>query len=151
MIQKSLKDWIQEYEKGTGNKFECLKDFTLWYLPNRGFCQFTMLPNEKLIFIRDTCNDAHFWRDTMECLAHQYGYDFLMTLCIRHILPYIRYFGWTIEQKFTVNGFKRYICSDQENREIVITAKYVGVHGEIYYYVTQAMHKQYKKWKTVNG
>jgi hypothetical protein len=151
MESRELGDYIKQYQEKTGCKFTFMPGFTTWYLPDRGFCQFKIIPETKTMFIYDTCNDARFWRDALECVCMQHGIDFIMTLCIRSILPYIRYFGWTIKQEFTKDGFKRYVCSDKQGREIVITAKHVDGRGKISYIVTQALRKQYKEWVSENG
>lgn len=148
---KSLLEWIQEYEQKTGDTFRYLDGFTTWYIPDRGFCQWKPLDEERTIFIYNLCNDAKFWRDALECHAMQYGYDRIMAICTRHILPYIKYWGWEIMQDFEKDGYHRYICKDKCGREIVISPKHLDSDdGSVVYWVNNELKRQYKPWENDN-
>lgn len=144
---KELLAWIQEFEAKTGDKFYYIPGFTTWYLPTRGFCQWKDMPEDKTILIWNVCHDAKFWRDSLECVAMQFGYDRLMTVCILPIKAYIRYWGWKIRQDFEKDGVHRYICSDAMGREVVCTPQSIGDDGSVNYYVTNELRRQYKPWK----
>lgn len=146
--RKSLKEWIEEYKEKTGDDFDFLKGFTTWYLPDRGFCQFTLMPNSTTVMCWNLCHDAKFWRDAMECFALQNGYERIITVCILPIKAYIRYWGWKIQQDFEKDGLHRYICSDKSGREVVISPKNKNDDGTINYYVTNELIQKYKPWKT---
>ena len=147
-IRKDLLAWIQEYEAKTGDTFSFLPGFTTWYLPDRGFCQWKPMEEEKTILCWNLCHDAKFWRDSLECLALQFGYERIMTVCILPIKAYIRYWGWKIQQDFEKDGMHRYICKDLCGREIVITPKCVNDDGSVNYFVTNELRRQYKPWKS---
>ncbi|AXB82594.1 hypothetical protein ACG98G_04770 [Megasphaera hexanoica] len=149
--RRELLGWIQEYEKRTGDKFQALPGFTLWYLPDRGFCQWKPMDKNKTILCWSLCHDAKFWRDALECVALQFGYDRIMTVCILPIKAYIRYWGWKIEQDFVKDdGLHRYICSDKQGREVVITPKCVFKDGSVNYFVTNELRRKYKPWKNAD-
>ena len=63
-IRKDLLAWIKEYEAKTGDTFSFLPGFTTWYLPDRGFCQWKPMEEEKTILCWNLCHDAKFWRDS---------------------------------------------------------------------------------------
>ncbi|MCQ5211190.1 hypothetical protein [Megasphaera massiliensis] len=149
MERKELLAWIKEYERKTNDEFMFLPGFTTWYIPERGFCQWKGLDEDHAILCWNLCNDAKFWRDALECVALQFGYDRIITVCILPIKAYIRYWGWKIEQDFETNGVHRYICSDKNGREVVCTPK-ENDDGTIDYYVTNELRRQYKPWKNAN-
>lgn len=107
------------------------------------------MPENKAILCWNLCNDAHFWRDALECMGLQFGYDRIITICILHIKPYIRLWGWKIMQDFDTNGVHRYICMDKQGREVVCTPK-ENDDGTIDYYVTNELRRPYKPWKNAN-
>ncbi len=146
-MRKELLGWIQEYEEKTKEKFYVLPEFTLWYIPERGFCQWRAMDKDKTILCWNLCHDAKFWRDALECVALQWGYDRIMTTCILPIKAYIRYWGWEIMQTFKKDGMYRYICKDKQDREVVITPKSVNEDGTVNYFVTNELRRKYKPWK----
>ncbi len=147
---KSLLEWIREFERRTGDVYIPLQGFSTWYIPTRGFCQWKDMKEDKTILIWNLCHDAKFWRDALECVALQFGYERLMTICILPIKVYIRYWGWKIEQDFEKDGLHRYICSDAVGREVVCTPKDINDDGSINYIVTNELRRQYKPWKNFN-
>lgn len=149
MERKDLLEWIKIYEEKTGDKFQFLPGFTTWYLPDRGFCQWKDIQEDKAILCWNLCHDAKFWRDSLECVALQFGLDRIITVCILPIKAYIRYWGWKIRQDFVKNGIHRYICSDKCGREVVCTPK-ENDDGTIDYYVTNELKRLYKPWKNEN-
>lgn len=144
---KDLLQWINEYKAKTGEEFYFLPKFTTWYLPDRGFCQWTALDDDKTIVVWNLCHDGRFWRDALECVAMQFGYDRIMTTCILPIKAYIRYWGWEIMQDFEKDGMHRYICRDKVGREIVCTPKKINDDNTISYFVAHELRRKYKPWK----
>ena len=121
MESKELSEWIRIYEEKTGDTFQALPGFTTWYLPDRGFCQWKPVPESRAVLCWNLCNDAHFWRDALECMVLQFGYDRIITICI---LP-------------------------KQGREVVCTPK-ENDDGTIDYYVTNELRRPYKPWKNAN-
>lgn len=145
-----LMEWVKLYQEKTHDTIQSLPDFTVWWLPDRGFCQWTTLPDDKTILCWALCHDAKFWRDSLECVALQFGYDRIMTVCILPIKAYIRYWGWTIMQDFEKDGVHRYICKDKNGREVVCTPKSQNDDGTYNYFVTNELRRKYKPWKNYN-
>ena len=87
----------------------------------RGFSVMKPDVEGKILMIFSTCGDARFWRDVAEMLALNNGMTKLMTICIRKIEPYIRFWHWKIMEKQEVNGQNRYFCIDELGRNVLIT------------------------------
>ena len=92
--------------------------------------------------IFSTCGDGRFWRDVNEMLALNNGMTKLMTICIRKIEPYIRFWGWKITKQQEVNGQKRYFCIDNIGRNVLITHRGFNEEASLpTYTVTQYLIK----------
>lgn len=133
---KSLKEWIDIYEEKTGDKFGLPKGFRLCYLAERGFCEYRLDVEGKIVLVYQLCGDAKFWRDSLELIYSHAGFDAIGTICIRHIKPYIRSFGWQILTEMTKNGQKRYLCQDSIGRKVICTEIDKDENGEASYMVT---------------
>ena len=117
----TLEEWIEFYEKKSKEKFEVPEGFIFNWLPTRGFSVMQPDVEGKILMIFSTCGDGRFWRDMAEMLALKSGFRCLMTICIRKIEPYIRFWGWKIEKIQEVKGQKRYFCKDKLGRNVLIT------------------------------
>jgi len=117
----TLEEWIQFYEEKSKEKLEVPKGFLFQWLPTRGFSVMRPDIEGKILMIFSTCGDGRFWRDVAEMLALNNGMTRLMTVCIRKIEPYIRFWHWKIVEKQEVNGQKRYFCIDDMGRNVLIT------------------------------
>ena len=138
----TLDEWIRFYEDKSGEKLEVPKNFIFQWHPYRGFS--VMMPDleGKILMIYSTCGDGRFWRDVAEMLALNNGMTKLMTICIRKIEPYIRFWHWKIQNVQEVDGQKRYFCIDDMERNVLITHR--GVNEETNlptYVVTQYLIK----------
>lgn len=134
----TLEEWIQFYEKKSKEKFEVPKGFIFNWLPTRGFSVMKADVEGKILMIFSTCGDGKFWRDVGEMLALNNGFRCLMTICIRKIEPYIRFWGWKIVKAQEVNGQKRYFCVDDIGRNVLITHRGLNIEtGLPSYAVTQ--------------
>lgn len=120
-IPHTLEEWIQFYEEKAKEPFEVPKNFIFQWLPMRGFSVMKPDVEGKILMIFSTCGDARFWRDVAEMLALNNGMTKLMTICIRKIEPYIRFWHWKIMEKQEVNGQNRYFCIDELGRNVLIT------------------------------
>ena len=138
----TLEEWIQFYEEKSKEKFEVPKGFLFQWHPYRGFS--VMMPDKegKILMIYSTCGDGRFWRDVAEMLALNNGMTKLMTICIRKIEPYIRFWHWKINNVQEINGQKRYFCTDDLGRNVLITHRGVNTETNLpTYVVTQYLIK----------
>ncbi len=133
---KTLAEWIILYESKTNDKVELPKGFQLYFLPERGFCQYKVDIDNKMLIVYQLCGDAKFWRDVGELICLVNKLDSISTICTRNILAYIRFWGWKIKQQFDVNNQKRFICEDTQGRKIIITHKHIDGNGDVAYWVT---------------
>ena len=134
----TLEEWIQFYEDKSKEKFEVPQGFIFNWLPTRGFSVMKPDVEGKILMIFSTCGDGRFWRDVAEMLALKSGFRCLMTICIRKIEPYIRFWGWKINKVQEVNGQKRYFCVDDMGRNVLITHRGLNIEtGLPTYVVTQ--------------
>ena len=135
---RTLEEWVQFYEEKSGEKLEVPKGFLFHWMPTRGFSVMKPDMQGKILMIYSTCGDGKFWRDVGEMLALNNGMTKLMTICIRKIEPYIRFWHWKITKVQDVNGQKRYFCIDELGRNVLITHRGVNKNtGQPTYSVTQ--------------
>lgn len=104
----TLDEWVEFYEKKTGEKFERQGGWALFYFPERGFCQYRA--TEDMVIINQLCGDIHFWKDVAEVLAKERGFSHLGTWYIRrNVEAYARLLGFEIYKTENLSdGLKRY-------------------------------------------
>nr|DAY12444.1 MAG TPA: hypothetical protein [Caudoviricetes sp.] len=145
---RTLAEWIEVYEKKTGDKFSVPKGYGLSYLAERGFAQMRLDYKTKMIVIYQVCGDGKFWRDYAELYAAGIGFECVATMCTRSIKPYIRAFGWKIEREYHCISSEsnpgkvesRYLCRDGLGRPIVITLCGYEDDGREDYWVTHYLN-----------
>lgn len=138
-----LEEWVKKYEEKTNDKFMLPKGFQLCYLPERGFCQFKIDKEGKMLMIYQTCGDARFWHDVGELICHMNGLNCIGTICTVHFEAYARIFGWAIENVENVNNQKRYTLKDSIGRKLIATHKHFDEKtGEPCYWVTHYLHER---------
>lgn len=132
----TLEEWIKEYEKKTKRKFEPAKGFKLFYFPERGFCE--IATNGNMVMAYQLCGDGKFWRRILEFLSISLGYKVAGTICIRHILPYIRFWGFSVVRTEELSdGTKRYFAEDGYGKRATFSPAWKFTdNGEYAYYVT---------------
>lgn len=141
---KSLRQWVELYERKTGDKAELPPGFRLTYLAERGFISMKPVPKGKMMFVYQVCGDAKFWRDYAELVSITMGLCRVCTICTRHIRPYIRGFGWEILKEECINGQYRFRCQDSTGRLVIITHRGINdATGEPDYWVSHYLNKKY--------
>lgn len=109
---RTLDEWIDLYEKKTGEKIDREKGVT-FYFPERGFANYIV--DKNMIIIKEVCGDGLFWRQVGEILAKERGFSHLGTICLRkNIKAYIRLFGFEITiEEMLPDGKIRYYGKDK--------------------------------------
>lgn len=104
----TLNGYIKKYEKRTKEKFEPKHGFKLFYLPDRGFCEYKI--TDDMVMIYQLCGDGKFWRDYGVLLAQLTGRKVIGTICIyKNIKAYIRFWGFKIVgSKNLADGLMKY-------------------------------------------
>lgn len=132
-----LSDWINLYEQKTGEKFLPDKKFEMFYLPDKGFCEYGLSDN--MIIIRQLCGDGRYWRNQAEKMARDIGITNLGTWCIRDgIEAYIRLFGYKINEKVPLSdGLHRYRCINKKTgKPGLVSPAFMRGNGVQAYFIT---------------
>lgn len=138
----TLGEWIQLYEKKTSSTFKPHPDFQLFFFPERGFCEIALEPKTKMVMAYQLCGDGHFWKRVLEAFAMAAGYEHCGAICIRHVKPYMRFFGFRILcTKDLPDGSKIYYGEDKDG----LTARLAPAWKE------QDDYAYYVTWEVKNG
>lgn len=135
--------WIKKYEKRTNEKFEPHPGFKLFYLPDRGFCEYKIDADKGLVMIYQLSGDGKFWRDYGLLLAQLTGCHHLGTICARdNIKAYIRFWGYTIDhEEHLPDGLIRYHCKQKDTGKPALCSPSWtdSATGKESYYITWAI------------
>ena len=110
-MNKTLEQWIAQYNKKVPEGFKRNERFELFYLPEKGFAE--VMDTGKMILVYQVSGDFKFWRNFVEKIARRLGYTRAGTLCCRKIKPYLRMANavpYRIDE--TPQG-ARYFCRDK--------------------------------------
>lgn len=121
MKGKSLKEWIDIYEKKTGDKAELPKGYRLFYSAKRGFASMNPDVKGNMLVIYQVCGDLQFWLDFAEIQAAGMNLECVAAVLVRNIEPYIQALEWEILEREEKNGCYRYWCQDAIGRLGIIT------------------------------
>jgi hypothetical protein len=105
---RTMEEWIEFYERKTGEKLERQDGWETFYHPDKGFCQYRV--TEDMIIINQLCGDIHFWKDKAETMARDMGISHLGTWYIReNVRAYARLLGFDVYREEELpEGLKRY-------------------------------------------
>jgi len=133
-----LDDYIQKYEKSTNEKFKPHPGFKLFYLPDRGFCEYHIDSTNDIVMIYQLSGDGKFWRDYGILLAQLTNCHHLGTICSRNnIKAYIRFWGYRIDYEEQLpDGLLRYHCKQKETGNSGLCSPAWTDCGKVSYYVT---------------
>lgn len=135
--RKTFEEWQELYKKKTGKEFERCEAFKLFFFPEKGFCEIGIL--DKMVVAYQLCGDGWFWRRVLEILAMSLNMTHCGTICIRHIKPYIRFWGYKIERTETTDDgkYQIYHCKDADGKYLKCSPAWVDNDtGEVAYYMT---------------
>ena len=101
-MSKTLEEWVELYEKKTGDKFERDKRFELFYLPEKGFAE--IAATGKMVWLNQLCGEVKVWRVFAEEIARKFGYSHAGAFCglLRRILDCV--ILYRIELSITTSG-----------------------------------------------
>ena len=119
-MNRTLDEWIARYNKKIPEGFKRDEKFTLFYIPDKGFCEMTA--TDKMIVIGQASGDGVFWRDFAEKIARKLGLKTGGFFCRRErVLLWARLLGFTVTEADEENGLKRYRGTDKNGRWAVMT------------------------------
>lgn len=134
-MQKTLEEWIEIFDKKTGEKFVRQKGFEIYYLPEKGFCEIGV--EEKRFTVGAICGDGRFWRKFADEVARRCGFKFCATSWVRKSpLAYIRFFGYkVIKETENEIGKKNYLCVNDCDKKLTATYDHTSKNGHNFYRV----------------
>lgn len=134
---RTFDKWKEIYKEKTGKDFIRAEAFKLFYFPEKGFCEIGILKD--MVVAYQLCGEGWFWRRVLEILAVSLNMTHCGTICIRHIKPYIRFWGYKIERtEETEDGkHKIYHCKNSEGKYLKCSPAWVDNEtGEVAYFMT---------------
>ncbi len=132
---KTFDEWKAFFEKKTGDTYCEPEGYETFFLPERGYIQ--MKVDGDMLLIYGLTGDGRYWRDFAETIARSLGMKCMASICTRKVLPYIRFWGWSVEYEDEQDGTCRYYCRDKQGRQVILTPKHYDDNGELCYWVTQ--------------
>lgn len=138
--------WKALYEKKTRNKFKFHPSFQFLFFSERGFCEVALEPHTQMVMAYQLCGDGRFWKHVIDSIAIMAGYEHGGAICIRHIKPYIRFFGFHIvKEEQTSDGVPIYYCENAEGEKARCAPAWKDVDGYAYYVTWEV-----KAWQIKN-
>lgn len=137
-MSKTLNQFMETYEKKTGDKFVRNARYEFFYIADKGFCEIGT--TDKMVILNQVCGDGRFWKKFAEEIAKQAGFKAVGTWCVRKaIKAWIRLFGFKIvETEDLPNGLKRYHGVDEQGRKGLMSPAFVDNKHKGYFVTWQA-------------
>ena len=135
-----LDEWIELYEKKTKEKFKPHSGFKLFYLPDRGFCEYKIDTDADMVMVYQLSGDGKFWHDFAMLLAELTHCHHVGTFCIRdNIKAYIRFWGYEIEkEELLSDGLCRYHCKHKiTGKAGLASPAWTKEDGTVSYFITR--------------
>lgn len=115
MSSRTLEQWIALYNKKIPEGFKRNENFSLFYLPDKGFAEIG--DTGKMIIVYQVCGVLKFWRGIAEEFSRRLGYKVAGTYFIRPIRPYIRLAGFEIDHIEETAQGDRFFCYDKRTNQ----------------------------------
>lgn len=132
----TMDEWIKIYEKKTNSTFKPHPNFQLLFFPERGFCEAAFESKTRMVMAYQLCGDGRFWRRVLESLALAAGFRHCVAICIRHVKPYIRLFGFhVVSAEELPDGSFLYYAADVEGHKARLAPAWKE-QDDYAYYVT---------------
>lgn len=133
-MEKGMEEWVSVFEKKTKDPFRRHPGFKLLFFPERGFCEVAFEPKTQMIMAYQLCGDGRFWKRVLDSLAVMAGYGHCGAICIRHIKPYIRFFGFrVVQEEQTKSDTPIYYCENEEGVKARCAPAWKDDSGWAYY------------------
>jgi len=117
---KTLDEWVEFYKKKTGDDVDIPSGFSVYYLPNRGFCLYAIDIYNDCVVIYHCCGDGKFWRDLGHIMAIQHGLGKVKTLVTRNPIAYMRSMGFKILKNEIINDKHTLYGEDEHGRNLTM-------------------------------
>lgn len=106
----TFEEWVKVYEEKTGDEHTCPEGFTTLFDEEKGYAQYGVSVDRKTLYVYEACGDGKYWYDLGVKYCKDHNIPKMITICTRHILPYLRLLKFKIEKKeiqaHRHNGYK---------------------------------------------
>ena len=106
----TFEEWVKWYEQKTGDEHYCPPGFVTLYDPEKGYAQYKTNGDRSRLFVYEACGDGRYWYNKGVEICRDYEIPYIVTICTRHIMPYLRLLGFKIQSKIVQperhNGYK---------------------------------------------
>ena len=69
---RTFEQWVAAFNKKVPEGFQRDERFTLFYLPDKGFCE--LMPTEKMMIVGNVSGDGRFWIKFTAEISRKLGY-----------------------------------------------------------------------------
>ena len=116
---KTLDEWIEYYEKHTGEAFKFKPNFAFFFQPEYGFCEYKA--EDTGIYIWQLCGDLDYWIDKAYSVCQQFRLPAITAYIVRHPKPFIRRLGFKITETENRDGQIRYHAENKKGERLTAT------------------------------
>lgn len=106
----SFQEWVKIYEEKTGDEHYCPPFYTTLFDEEKGFAQYWVAADHSVMYVYECCGDGKYWYDIGVRVCREHNIPRMVTICTRHILPYLRLLKFKIQSKIVQperhNGYK---------------------------------------------
>ena len=128
-----LAEWIAFYEKHTKEDFKRHAAFDLYFLPDKGFCEYSIADNN--IYIWQLAGDVDYWVKIAYDFAQKNGLEAISALILRKPKPFIRRLGFRIVTIEDRNGEIKYTAKNKKGETLSATPR-----GKVYAFTWRIKH-----------
>lgn len=118
---KTLDEYMALYEQKTGEAFEFNSNFSFFYEPEHGFCEYNATETD--LYIWQMCGDLKYWINIAYETARRMGLNTISSFVVRKPKPFIRALGFKIVDSECVDNCYRYTCENKAGETMVVTQR----------------------------
>ena len=84
----TFEEFVEVYEKKTGDKHVCPDGYTTLYDKDKGYAQYKLEGNRLRIY--EVCGDGRYWYHLGAKICQDHDIPFIVTICTCKLKPYLR-------------------------------------------------------------
>lgn len=115
---KTLDEYIEYYEKHTGEAFKFNNEFSFFYSPKHGFCEYKIGENGLLIW--QMCGDLKHWIGIAYDVCQKFHLPKIGSYVVRNPIAFARALGFKVRETEMDNGKPLYRCENAKGE--ILTA-----------------------------
>ena len=133
---KTFDEWVEHYNKHSGEVFREHDGCKMFFIPDRGFCELRFC--EDLLIFYQLSGDAKFWHDFGLVLCGIMGLKAMGTICTRNIKAYLRWWNYRITKEVKLKEGVQYFAEHKEHKwKVRCSPAWNKETGDTAYYVTE--------------